>query len=308
MRDAFIQELIVQARSNPNIFLVVGDLGFSVVEPFEEEFPDRFLNAGIAEQNMTGVAAGLASEGYHVFTYSIANFPTLRCFEQIRNDVCYHNLPVTVVSVGGGVAYGSQGYSHHGLEDLAVMSTLPNMTVVAPGDPVEVRLALKEFLSQPRPSYLRLGKSKEPMVYNEEPNFKIGRAINVVKGNDAVLISTGGMLYSAIQVAGLLREKNINIGVFSMHTISPLDKDAIIEASQTGKVITLEEHGKGGLAAAVGEILAEHNEDVKFKSFYFKQNAMSVAGDQNYLREKQGLSVQHIADGIFSLFNKKGTN
>src|ERR1043165_2424780 len=134
MRTAFINELVLLARTNPKIFLVVGDLGFSVVEPFAKEFPDRFLNAGVAEQNMTGVAAGLASEGYHVFTYSIGNFPTLRCLEQIRNDVCYHELPVTVVAVGGGLAYGNLGYSHHAVQDLAVMRSLPRLTILAPAD------------------------------------------------------------------------------------------------------------------------------------------------------------------------------
>ena len=139
MRTAFIQELIVQARIHPDIFLVVGDLGYSVIEPFAAEFPDRYLNAGVAEQNMTGVAAGLASEGWHVFTYSIANFPTLRCFEQIRNDIAYHKLPVTVVAVGAGLAYGSLGYSHHAVQDIAVMRTLPELTLLSPADPGETR-------------------------------------------------------------------------------------------------------------------------------------------------------------------------
>lgn len=137
MRTAFINELIQQARAKPDIFLVVGDLGFSVVEPFAEEFPDRFLNAGVAEQNMTGLAAGLASEGYHAFTYSIANFPTFRCLEQIRNDVAYHRLPVTVVSVGAGFSYGNLGYSHHAVQDIGILRTLPEMTIMSPADPVK---------------------------------------------------------------------------------------------------------------------------------------------------------------------------
>jgi transketolase len=141
MRTTFIQELIAQARKNPKIFLVVGDLGYSVIEPFAQEFPERFLNAGVAEQNMTGVAAGLASEGFHVFTYSIANFPTLRCLEQIRNDICYHNFPVTIVSVGAGMAYGNLGYSHHSVQDLAIMRTLPNLTLLSPADPGRQRNA-----------------------------------------------------------------------------------------------------------------------------------------------------------------------
>jgi transketolase C-terminal domain/subunit len=157
MRTAFIQELIEQARAHPKIFLVVGDLGFSVVEPFAAEFPKRYLNAGVAEQNMTAVAAGLASEGYHVFTYSIGNFPTLRCLEQVRNDICYHDLPVTITAVGGGVAYGNLGYSHHAVQDITVMRSLPNLTVYSPADPGEARECVRLLLQRPRPSYLRLG-------------------------------------------------------------------------------------------------------------------------------------------------------
>ena len=164
MRTAFIQQLILQARRNPRLFLVVGDLGFSVVEAFAQEFPDRFLNAGVAEQNMTGVAAGLGSEGYHVFTYSIANFSTIRCLEQIRNDICYHNLPVTVVAVGGGLAYGNLGYSHHAVQDIAIMRTLPNMTVLAPADPGETRECVDWLSANPGPSYLRIGKAGEKVA------------------------------------------------------------------------------------------------------------------------------------------------
>ncbi|MFM1975793.1 MAG: hypothetical protein RL145_639, partial [Pseudomonadota bacterium] len=159
MRNAFIDELVSLAEKFDHIALMVGDLGWSVVEPFAERFPDRFINAGIAEQNMAGMAAGMASEGYHVFTYSIANFPTFRCAEQIRNDVDYHNLPVTTVSVGGGLAYGSLGYSHHAVQDYALMRTMPNMLIAAPGDPLEVRACLRYLVNHPQPSYLRIGKA-----------------------------------------------------------------------------------------------------------------------------------------------------
>src|SRR3954471_12801630 len=152
MRNAFIDELGILAQSRDNIALVVGDLGYSVVEPFADRFPERFINAGVAEQNMTGLAAGMASEGYHVFTYSIANFPTFRCAEQIRNDVDYHQLPVTVVSVGGGLAYGALGYSHHAVQDYALMRSFPNMLIAAPGDPLETRACLRYLVANPQPS------------------------------------------------------------------------------------------------------------------------------------------------------------
>ena len=162
MRNAFIEELVALATEHDHIALIVGDLGYSVVEPFADRFPDRFINAGVAEQNMTGLAAGMASEGYHVFTYSIANFPTFRCAEQIRNDIDYHKLPVTVVAVGGGLAYGNLGYSHHAVQDYALIRCMPNMLIAAPGDPMEVRACMRYLVNNPQPSYLRVGKAGEP--------------------------------------------------------------------------------------------------------------------------------------------------
>lgn len=199
MRNAFIEELVSLASQFPHIALVVGDLGYSVVEPFADRFPDRFINAGVAEQNMTGLAAGMASEGYHVFTYSIANFPTFRCAEQIRNDVDYHQLPVTVVSVGGGLAYGALGYSHHAVQDYALMRSFPHMLIAAPGDPMEVRACMRYLVAHPQPSYLRLGKAGEPNFHSEVPDVAPGQWVKVsgsLESNDgrATLLSTGATM------------------------------------------------------------------------------------------------------------------
>ena len=204
MRNAFIDELILQARRNPNIALIVGDLGYSVVEPFADEFPDRFINAGVAEQNMMGLAAGMASEGYHVFTYSIANFPTFRCAEQIRNDVDYHNLPVTVVSVGGGLAYGALGYSHHAVQDYALMRAMPNMLIGAPGDPHEVRAIMQYLITHPGPSYLRLGKAGEPQLHGDIPNVYPGSIQNLRTNRETkkLLLTTGATLEMALLAKG----------------------------------------------------------------------------------------------------------
>jgi transketolase len=204
MRNAFIEELCVAAQVRKNIFLIVGDLGYSVVEPFADMFPDRFVNAGIAEQNMAGMAAGLASEGFHVFTYSIANFPTFRCAEQIRNDIDYHRLAVTTVAVGGGVAYGSLGYSHHAVQDYALMRTMPNLTLAAPGDPHEVRACVRYLLENPGPSYLRLGKAGERCFHEKLPVVKPGQWLEVSKGRpddngqQAVFLTTGCALSIAM--------------------------------------------------------------------------------------------------------------
>ncbi|NBS51795.1 MAG: transketolase [Spartobacteria bacterium] len=285
MRTAFIQELILQARKNPKIFLVVGDLGFSVVEPFAKEFPDRFLNAGVAEQNMTGVAAGLASEGYHVFTYSIANFPTLRCLEQIRNDVCYHNLPVTVVSVGAGMAYGNLGYSHHAVQDLAIMRTLPNITVFSPADPGETRECVQWLSFNPRPSYLRIGKAGEPDLHNLRGIFD--GPLRVCEGRpDAAIVATGSILKLALDFASeKAPEKRPT--VFSMPLIKPLSLEFLEKLQGFKKIIALEEHVReGGLFAALCEVLSPTSH---IKSISISEEMKNVVGSQDYLRNQAEL-------------------
>jgi transketolase len=196
MRNAFIDEMVTAAESNENIALVVGDLGYGVVEPFATRFPKRFFNAGVAEQNMMGLAAGLASEGFHVFVYSIANFPTFRCAEQIRNDVDYHQLAVTVVVVGGGLAYGNLGYSHHAVQDYALMRVMPNMLIAAPGDPMEVRACMRYLIKHPQPSYLRLGKAGEPCIHLEVPEVSPGQWLRIrgAKNSASTYLTTGATL------------------------------------------------------------------------------------------------------------------
>ncbi|QWD74556.1 transketolase [Polynucleobacter sp. TSB-Sco08W16] len=207
MRNAFIDELVQLARQHPAIALIVGDLGYSVIEPFAEEFPERFINAGVAEQNMMGLAAGMASEGYHVFVYSIANFPTFRCAEQIRNDVAYHNLPVTIVAVGGGLSYGALGYSHHAVQDYALIRAMPNMLIASPGDPLEVRGCLRYLINNPQPSYLRLNKAGEALLHKEVPILSPGKWKLIHAGNDD---STRAHLATgyALQIAHRRLKKN----------------------------------------------------------------------------------------------------
>jgi len=304
VRTAFIKTLIQQARVDKRIFLLVGDLGYSVVEPFAQEFPYRFINVGVAEQNMTGIATGLALSGKIVFTYSIANFPTLRCLEQIRNDVCYHNASVKIVAVGGGFSYGAQGMTHHATEDLAVMRALPNMTVVAPGDPMETSLATRALIEWSGPCYLRLGKAQEPAVHKTSPNFQIGKAIVVREGSDATLIATGGMLYNATQAAEQLAQQGIQAHVLSMHTLKPLDTEAVLAAAQETKaIVTVEEHSViGGLGSAVAEVLAESgNSQITFKRMGIKDTFCLEVGSQEYLRAIYGLSVEGIVKVVQSI-------
>ena len=301
MRSAFIRTLVELAESDDRINLVVGDLGFGVVEPFAEKFPSRFVNAGVAEQDMTGIAAGMALSGKVVFTYSIANFPTLRCFEQIRNDVCYHNADVKVVSVGGGLAYGALGVTHHATEDIAVMRTLPRMTVVAPGDPLEAELATRAVITQSGPAYLRLGRAGEPQVHSTRVDFHIGRAIQLTAGSDITLIATGTMLYTTVQVAEKLSQCGIQPRVLSMHTIKPLDAEAILAAAcETPAIVTVEEHSiLGGLGSAVAEILAETSQSrVRFKRLGLPPTFTSLVGNQEYLKEAYSLTVSGIIDSL----------
>ncbi len=246
MRNAFIQELVALARQHPQIALIVGDLGYSVVEPFAAEFPDRFINAGVAEQNMTGLAAGMASEGYHVFTYSIANFPTFRCAEQIRNDVAYHNLPVTIVSVGGGLAYGALGYSHHAVQDYALMRTLPNLLIAAPGDPMEVRACMRYLAANPGPSYLRLGKAGEPNFHAAPPEVAPGRWLKVRAGNGRrAMLSTGAGLQIAMD--WIKKDEHADRAVYSLPLWSMMEKAAQVEQLRAHEeVVTLEDHLQDG--------------------------------------------------------------
>lgn len=249
MRGAFVAAITALAAADERVWLLTGDLGYTVLEGFRERFPDRFVNAGVAEQNMTGVAAGLALSGKIVFTYSIANFPTLRCLEQVRNDLCYHALNVNIVAVGGGVVYGPLGYTHHAVEDLAIMPALPNLTVVAPGDPVEARLATRALAARPGPSYLRLGRAAETVVHRSEPAFEIGRPLLVREGGDAVLVAVGGMLANVADAAERLAAGGVTARVVSLHTLAPLDADALASAVAGPRhVFLVAEHVRAGIA------------------------------------------------------------
>ncbi len=296
MRTAFIRALEELAARDSRVCLVVGDLGYSVIEKFAEAHPDQFVNAGVAEQDMTGIATGMALSGKIVFTYSIANFGTLRCLEQIRNDVCYHRANVKVVSVGGGLAYGTLGISHHASEDLAIMRALPGMVVVAPGDPVEAELATRAVAEHEGPCFLRLGKAGEPTVHQTRPTFELGRAIRLRNGSDLTLISTGGMLATAVSVAEALDQRGLSVGVLSMHTVSPLDVEAVTKAALTTRhLVTLEEHSVvGGLGSAVAEALAALESRAPLTRIGLRPAFSSEVGDQAYLKAQHGLDQEGI--------------
>jgi len=303
VRTAFVKELTRLAEENDRIFFITGDLGFGVIEDYAERFPGQFLNAGVAEANMTGLAAGLASTGRIVFTYSIANFPTIRALEQVRNDVGYHGLNVKIVSVGGGLAYGSLGYSHHAVEDLAIMRALPGMCVVAPGDPIEAAAATRAAVERPGPVYLRLGKAGEPAVHAGQIDFRIGRAITMREGDAATIISTGGMLHAAAAAAERLHGEGIAVRHLSMHTISPLDTAAIEAAArETDRIVTAEEHVvTGGLFGAVAETLTRAGIAARVEPVSLPAAIVREVGSQDYLRSLYGLTPDGIAAAVRAL-------
>lgn len=301
MRTAFFSTLADLAETDDRVVLLTGDLGFGVADQFAKRFPSRMINVGVAEQNMTGLATGLALAGKVVFTYSIGNFPTLRCLEQIRNGPCYHRLNVTIVTVGGGLSYGSLGMTHHATEDLAVMRALPNITVLAPGDPVEAQLATRASAATDGPVYLRLGRAGEPAVHQSPPPFAIGRAIVARAGTDMTIISTGGMLSLAADVSDALLREGIRCRVLSMHTVKPIDQEAVIAAArETPLVVTLEEHSLiGGLGSAVAEVLADHDQlTARLRRVGLPSTFVSEAGSRDYLCEKFGLTKAAILSTI----------
>lgn len=301
MRDVFIKTLGDIARTDPNVILITGDLGFGVLTKFAEELPEQFLNAGVAEQNMTGLAVGMALEGKTVFTYSIANFPTLRCLEQIRNDACYHDANVKIIAVGGGFSYGSLGISHHATEDLAIMRSLPGIHIFAPGDPAETVAATCAVYETPGTCYLRLGRGGEPAVHTDQINFKVGRALKIIEGRDVIVIAAGAILFNARQAVQQLATEGLSVGLYSMPTIKPLDSEMVRLATASAKlIVTIEEHSMaGGLGGAVAEIMAEcPAPKARLKRIGLQNCFSSVVGDQNYLRDIYGLSVKSIVSAI----------
>ena len=298
MRDAFVRALTELAAEDPAVVLITGDLGFGVLTDFARRYPSSYLNAGVAEQNMTAVACGMALAGARAYTYSIGNFPTLRCLEQLRNDVCYHRADVTVVAVGGGLSYGQLGMSHFATEDLAILRTLPEMTVVAPSDPWQAYALIRQLHAAGGPQYLRLDKSSAGLP---EAPVTLGKARQVRPGSDAVIFASGGVLGQAVQAAEELAAAGVSLGVVEIHTLKPLDVEAICEAAGACRVVlTLEEHTVvGGLGGAVAEVCMEGGvRPERFVRLGLADSYPEVVGDQAYLRARHGLDRDGVAAAV----------
>lgn len=293
MRDTFVKTLVELAKNDKKIELVTGDLGFGVLKPYWEQVPDQFTNAGIAEQNMTTVAAGMALEGKTVFTYSIGNFPTLRCLEQIRNDCAYHNANVKVVCVGGGFVYGSLGMSHQATEDIAILRALPDVVVMAPGDLVEAVECTKALASYPGTAYLRLGRGGEKRIHDKIENFQIGKAIKIRDGEKIAIFSTGAIFEEVREAYEVLIQKGYNPTVYTFPTVKPIDREVIEKcACDCEMIVTCEEHNiVGGFGSAVAEVMAEMKNKKAYLLRIGLDDCYSIkVGNQKYLREQYGMN------------------
>lgn len=310
MRDTVIRTLIELGKEDKDIELITGDLGFGVLKSFWETLPNQFINAGIAEQNMTGVAAGMALEGKKVFTYSIGNFPTLRCLEQIRNDCAYHNANVNVICVGGGYVYGSLGMSHHATEDIAILRALPDVTVICPGDPVEAALAVKKIAQTDGTCYLRLGRGGEQNVNTVIKEFEIGKAYKLREAKDmnkkVAVFSTGAILEETAKACDMLEENGIAVEQYSFPTVKPIDR-AVIEdcADRFDNIFTVEEHNiVGGFGGAVAEVLAECGGKAKLHRVGIDDFYCIEVGSQAYLREQVGINAEGVVRKVKGVFGE----
>lgn len=301
MRGVFNKTLLELAKEDKRIHMVLSDIGYGEIEPFRDTFPERYYNVGVAEQNMTGVACGIAMEGNIAVTYSIANFPTLRCLEQIRNDVCYHNANVKIVIIGGGVSYGPLGMSHHSTEDIAIMRALPNMVVEVPCDCIEAEAATRAMIEYSGPFYYRCGYKGERDIHNGAVDFKLGKAITVKEGTDITLMFAGPIGINVMEAAELLEKDGISCRVISMHTIKPIDKAAVCDsAKNTGGIITIEEHNlSGGLGSAVSEVICDSGCYPKvFERIGIPDENVCLIGHQEWIRDKYGMSSVKLAGRI----------
>lgn len=301
MRDTFVKTLVELAKSDKNIELITGDLGFGVLKPFWEQCPDQFTNAGIAEQNMTTVAAGMALTGKTVFTYSIGNFPTLRCLEQIRNDCAYHEANVKIVCIGGGFVYGSLGMSHQATEDLAILRALPNVVVMAPADLVEAEECTKALAKYRGTAYLRLGRGGEKKIHEKIDGFQIGKAIRVNEGKKVAIFSTGAIFEEVKDAQNILQSFGIDPAIYTFPTVKPIDKETVEMVAQNFElIVTCEEHNVvGGFGSAVAEVLAEMKEKKAVLLRIGLNDEYSVrVGNQKYLREQYGIDAKNIAKRV----------
>lgn len=307
MRNAFADEATKLATADPRIVLLSGDIGNKLFDKFKDRNEGRFFNCGIAEANMMGVAAGMALSGLRPIIYTITPFTTTRCYEQIRVDACYHNVPVIIVGTGSGLSYAELGPTHHSCEDLAILRVLPNMTVLAPADEVELRQCMRAALKQDGPVYIRIGKKGEKIIPKKNDHFEIGHSITVREGSDVCLIGTGTLMPIAMEAAEALAAKGVTTRVESFHTIKPLDERTLGDVfSRHSVVAVIEEHSRiGGLYGSVAEWLArQETMKARLISFGTDDEFMHEVGTQDYARAKYGLTADNITLKVLAAYGR----
>jgi len=308
MRNAYLAALYDLAKTDNNVLALVSDNGAIVYDKFRKDFPGQFFNFGIAESNMVSVAAGLAASGKIPFAYTIANFITMRAFEQVRNDVCLQKMNVKLVGIGAGFVYSNLGPTHHATEDIAIMRSLPNMTIFSPADPLEAKKVTFASAKINGPVYIRLSTGGTPLVYKQDYNFEAGKAVTLMNGNDVTMISTGGIIFEVLKAVDELEALNISVRLINVHTIKPIDKEAILRsARETGAILTVEEHTVcGGLGSAVAEVLMENNiAPIQFRRLGLNEIFAAGYGSYDEMKEANGLSKKDIAAAGKALYENK---
>jgi transketolase len=305
VRTIFVDEITKIAREDNRIVFLMSECGFSVTEHFEEEFPGRFYNTGIAEQSLVGTAAGVALRGLRPIAYNMAMFLTMRAYEQIRVDVCYQNLPVRLAGVGPGLGYGAAGTTHHSIEDVAIMRVLPNLTIVFPACELDVRQSVRQAIALEKPCYIGLGRAPRQLTVPYSADmFQIGKAIRMTEGTDAAVFTYGSMIPIAVDAAGLLEKEGITLRVYNTHTIKPLDTDALDEAAgDCGVIFSLEEENIiGGLGGAIAEYIAEKDDiRCRFRRFGIPDMYLDKAGSYSWLLKQFGLDTDGVVKSIKSV-------
>ncbi len=300
MRNAFANQVTALAERDPRVLLLSGDIGNRLFDPFKAKCPGRFFNCGVAEANMIGVAAGLALNGFRPIVYTITPFITARCFEQLRIDVAYHEAPVIIVGTGSGLSYASLGPTHHSLEDLALLRTLPGMRVIAPSDANELQACLAAALEQNHPVYFRIGKKGEPVLTPPTTSIQLGMGRLCRPGTDLLLLTTGTILKEALDAATILQNQDIDVEVVHLHTVKPLDHDYLLSAASRFSLwVTLEEHGQiGGMGSAIAEWRAHHHVQGHHLLLGTPDQFCHVIGSQDYLRTLYHLNGSSIVQAI----------
>jgi len=296
MRNSFFKAIEEISDYEEKSIFLTGDLGFKLFDPIRKKYPDRFLNMGIAEANMIGVAAGLALEGFIPIVYSIVPFVSIRCLEQIRNDIIYNGLNVKIVGVGAGYSYGLGGPTHYGIDDVSLIKSLPGIDILSPGDPIETSVLTHNMIKKQGPSYLRIGRGGEPIVHKKGTKFEIGKGITVQEGNEICFFVSGGMLSVVSNVAKRLDKQGIKSCVVSLPTIRPLDDSLILSSIKDKKIVIVAEENidNNGLASSIIELLYSNKQTIPIKSFSIPNVVNKTVGDQDFLRKTAGISEEDI--------------